>query len=762
MATTYTRTVRTVRYGPGGEKTVITNTTTDGDGMNGPSYGGSRYTGGRRYSRGWTPAAPIKKPTGPPMKLAGKTYEEIKSQCLSEGRLFEDPDFPAINTSVFFSCAPPQPFEWKRPTELSQAPQFISDGATRFDVKQGALGDCWLLAAVASLCQYQRLLCKVVPQDQNFKDGYCGLFRFNFWQYGKWVEVVVDDRLPSYQGQLVMMHSEDKNEFWTSLLEKAYAKLCGSYESLKGGSSSEAMEDFTGGVTEMFELQGKTPPNLFKIMLKAYERESMMGCSIDADPRVTEARLTNGLVRGHAYSITGVKLIDIKTSRTSGKIPLIRIRNPWGNECEWKGAWSDQSPEWKFISDQDRKEIGLTFDHDGEFWMSFQDFSQNFQKLEICNLSADSLTDEELASEKKRRWECLTHDGSWIKRVNAGGCRNYLQTFWTNPQYRFDVIDPDDDDDENAGTVLLALMQSGRRKKRQEGADLLTIGYGVYKIEGNVASGPLDLRFFQANKSVARPGNGSAPFINLREVCGRHKLEPGQYVVVPSTFEPNEEGEFMLRIFTEKPVTSSEMDEETSIGERDSGKKQPGEPSRPAPTIKPTAEDSEAEKAVKEAFKKIAGVDLEIDAYELQDILNVVYKKEFSFDGFSADTCRSLVAMKDVDRSGKLGYEEFKKLWNDLRIWKTAFKKQDTDKSGNFNSFELRQTLSEIGIRLSNQTFNALVQRYCHKDGKMYFDDYIHCIARLTTMFDVFKEMSNGSKEAGFTMDQFIQTTMYS
>jgi len=40
-----------------------------------------------------------------------------------------------------------------------------------------------------------------------------------------------------------------------------------------------------------------------------------------------------------------------------------------------------------------------------------------------------------------------------------------------------------------------------------------------------------------------------------------------------------------------------------------------------------------------------------------------------------------------------------------------------------------------IGIGVSNSTFNSLVQRYSHRDGKIYFDDYIHCIARLSTMF---------------------------
>ena len=59
-----------------------------------------------------------------------------------------------------------------------------------------------------------------------------------------------------------------------------FCRLHGSYESLKGGSTSEAMEDFTGGVTEMFDLR-KAPKDLLTIMLKANDRGSLMGCSID-------------------------------------------------------------------------------------------------------------------------------------------------------------------------------------------------------------------------------------------------------------------------------------------------------------------------------------------------------------------------------------------------------------------------------------------------------------------------------------------------
>jgi len=310
----------------------------------------------------------------------------------------------------------------------------------------------------------------------------------------------------------------------------------------------EAMVDFTGGCAELFDLN-KPPKDLFTVMLKAYDRCSLMGCSIEPDPNVYEARTDVGLVRGHAYSLTKVVKAKIETPRVSGEIPLVRVRNPWGNEVEWNGPWSDGSPEWRYIPDEEKEHLGINFEADGEWWMSLKDFLKYFDQLEVTNLTPDALDDC-----SPFKWEVAAFSGAWIAGESAGGCRNSLATFAMNPQFMISLEDPDDGDEEEKCTVIINLMQKGRRALMDEGLELLSIGFCVYALRGG-EQGHLDTDFFRYNASCAR----SKAFVNLRELSGRFKLPPGAYIIVPSTFHPDEESEFILRVFTEKPNNASQM-----------------------------------------------------------------------------------------------------------------------------------------------------------------------------------------------------------
>ncbi|NXE67024.1 CAN8 protein, partial [Calcarius ornatus] len=130
-----------------------------------------------------------------------------------------------------------------------------------------------------------------------------------FRQCGEWVDVVLDDRLPTKNRKLLFMHSEEGNKFWSMLLEKAYAKLNRSFEALAGDSTVDGFEEFTGGISESYELQ-RVPSNLYQIIQKAVRAGSLLGYSIDITAAAEIEAITSlKLVNRHAYSITGAEEI---------------------------------------------------------------------------------------------------------------------------------------------------------------------------------------------------------------------------------------------------------------------------------------------------------------------------------------------------------------------------------------------------------------------------------------------------------------------
>uniref|UniRef100_A0A3B3TU00 Calpain-2 catalytic subunit-like n=1 Tax=Poecilia latipinna TaxID=48699 RepID=A0A3B3TU00_9TELE len=477
-----------------------------------------------------------------PVKFCGQDYEALRQQCLSRGRLFEDDSFGAESKSLGYNELGPyssktRDIVWKRPMELCSNPKFIDDGATRTDICQGALGDCWLLAAIASLTLDQRILGRVVPTGQSFTEDYAGIFHFQFWQYGEWVDVVIDDRLPTRDGKLLFVHSAEGSEFWSALLEKAYAKVNGCYEALSGGNTIEGFEDFTGGIAEIYTLS-KAPPELFQIIRKALSLGSLLGCSIDITSAYeTEAVTTLKLVKGHAYSVTGAE----EVSYQGRDVQLVRVRNPWG-EVEWTGPWSDGSNEWKYVSEADKSKLNHVAE-DGEFWMSYSDFIKHFSKLEICNLTPDTLESDEFG-----HWNNYQFEGMWRVGSTAGGCRNHAATFPSNPQFVVRLEDVDDDplDGEDRCTFLVGLMQKDGRQKRRLNGELETIGFAIYKVSRSHLTPNVLLR----QRAVAM----SSTFINTREVCDRFRLPPGEYAIIPSTFHPHKNAFKMLEEVSESDI----------------------------------------------------------------------------------------------------------------------------------------------------------------------------------------------------------------
>nr|XP_046229002.1 calpain-3b isoform X2 [Scatophagus argus] len=701
-----------------------------------------------------------------------KTFLELRDKYVKKKVVFEDPLFPANDSSLFYSHKPSIKIEWKRPSEICENPQFIIDGANRTDICQGELGDCWLLAAIACLTVNEKLLYRVIPPDQSFTENYAGIFHFQFWRYGEWIDVVVDDRIPTCNNQLVFTKSFRKNEFWSALLEKAYAKLHGSYEALKGGNTLEAMEDFTGGVTEFFELS-EASKDLYNIMKKALERGSLMGCSIDIfSASEMETRTDQGLVKGHAYSIIGLAECD-EVGKDS-RIRLIRLRNPWGFVL-WKGPWNANSPEWSTISIADKENLKKQTIESSEFWMSFDDFKKNFTKLEMCNLTPDTLQGDE-----RQSWTVSVNEGRWVRGSSAGGCRNFPNTFWTNPQYRLQLYEEDDDpeDGQVACTVVVALMQKGRRMQRHQGAKFLTIGFSIYEVPKEMCGQNQHLQkdFFLYTASKAK----CKTYINLREVTERFRLPPGEYVIIPTTFEPHQEGEFILRVFSEKQSTSEEVENEIGsdqtqpivfVSDRARANKEiehdgiRGEKKKAKRKLLQPEEETEEEKQFRDIYQQIAGEDMQICASELKTVLRNVLTKhsEIKTEGFSLETCRSMIALMDTDGTGKLNLQEFKHLWKKIKSWQLIFRRYDKDKTSCISSFEMRTAVNDAGFHLNTQLYNIIAMRYADERLNIDFDSYICCFVRLEGMFRAFNAFDkDGDGIIKLNVLEWLQLTMYS
>ncbi|XP_061607092.1 calpain-5-like [Phyllopteryx taeniolatus] len=490
-------------------------------------------------------------------------YAELKKDCIKSKKLFEDPEFPSIDASLYFRKPPPGRVQWKRPGEISNDPHLFVEGVSAHDLNQGSVGNCWFVAACSCLALKPNLWKKVIPDwkeqewDSKHPENYAGIFHFQFWVFGEWMDVVVDDRLPTINGELIYCHSKDNNEYWSALLEKAYAKLSGCYESLEGGNTGDAVVDFSGAVAEAINLEAEAYykdqenlDHLFADLLKVYDRGGIISCSIKAQPHELELKLANGLVKGHAYSVTAVNRVRLGHGLVAyfknETIPMIRMRNPWG-KTEWNGAWSDSSEEWSKVGDTERGNLGITVEDNGEFWMSFTDWCKHFTDADVCRLINTSLISIH------KTWHEVVHFGSWTKQAEpllnrCGGCANHKSTFLQNPQYMFDVT-------KEADEVLISLQQRDMKIHRKFGqGENLTIGFSIFKVELN--------RKYRMHDILTQNCVATSTYINARTVFMRCMLQQGRYVILPTTFKPYILGDYMLRLFTDLDSGCRELSED--------------------------------------------------------------------------------------------------------------------------------------------------------------------------------------------------------
>ncbi|CAF1481925.1 unnamed protein product, partial [Adineta steineri] len=462
--------------------------------------------------------------------------------------LFKDQTFGNKKSSLGYTPQFLEKFRdviWKRPYEICENPQFIVNGANKHDPDQGRLGNCWFIAAVSLITQNRIVFERVCP-DQTFNQGFYAGIIFGYI----WIDIVVDDYLPTVDDHLILCRNkQEEHEFWIALLEKAYAKLYGSYESLKGGIITEALVDMTGGIGELFYMEDIMNNDLFwQTINTALNHGAMIGCSSLKGKTEHESRFSNGLIGKHAYAVTDATVLKCEDGEV---VKLVCCRNPWGTKDEWIGDWCDRDEiNWNRVHWKKRQEL-YHKKPDGEFWISYFDWLSNFRKVGICHLLPGLL--ESRSNDRSKNyipWHQAQYNGNWTTGPPASGRRNFeIEDFLKDPQYLIDVAKMDSDHDDGLCTVICTCLQKHTRQTGGQGAENY-IRLQLYRIKDAV----VDTRKIQDDKfyltDLKRQRNEESS-TGRREVTVTFRVKPGYYILIPSIRDKDRKGEFFIRIFTE-------------------------------------------------------------------------------------------------------------------------------------------------------------------------------------------------------------------
>jgi len=285
-----------------------------------------------------------------------QTFEQLTAEAeelAAKGAFWSDPLFTHDDSSLFMDPSRP-PEDWLRDGERGKVikgaevvwcppPKFCTasrplgkrarDGGATWlygdadetgavsagvsqnadDVAQGSLGDCYLLSALA-LATRDSAVCDDLIDD-TYED--VGIYGVTLCVRGRWTMVWVDAQFPCWRPKNahgkhrrpkpIYATSSDHREIWPNVVEKAYAKVAGSYEAIgRGGRIAPALETLTGGAA--WSVDAMTIP--WKDLRRAVEDNDVF-VGAGSEHNLSEREL-QGVVGGHAYSILHV--VDVGAS----------------------------------------------------------------------------------------------------------------------------------------------------------------------------------------------------------------------------------------------------------------------------------------------------------------------------------------------------------------------------------------------------------------------------------------------------------------
>lgn len=313
-------------------------------------------------------------------KLFSKEF--VVDKFVDDGK-FIDSTFPPDIKSIFGENKNEHcDIKWVRAEELSKTDTLFEEISPSV-VKQGHMGNCWFIASLCCLAERPKFVEKIFSSGNLSTDG---SYRLKLFKNGEAVEVKVDSLIPVRKDDGLPFGAHSKNgAMWLPLIEKAYAKLHGSYNSLISGQCHEAFMDLTGCPSNELIVDKTTDETqLFEWFRERANKNNFLisvGINGKIEGHEKARMMQKGLITDHAYSLVDAQEHFGKDKKLRR---LVQLRNPWSS-FEWNGDFSDNSSKW---TDKLKREFHLCVDkNDGLFWLKFSDFLSLFDVFSYCDLS---------------------------------------------------------------------------------------------------------------------------------------------------------------------------------------------------------------------------------------------------------------------------------------------------------------------------------------------------------------------------------------
>ncbi|CAL2038969.1 unnamed protein product [Caenorhabditis brenneri] len=302
------------------------------------------------------------------------------------GEVYIDPDFPPNVTSIGvlkhikskevqiqISEVP-----WLRPKQFIR-PHYsrgdcvdewkVWDDPQPFHVTQGAVGNCGLIATLMAVAWKKGLVEQIIPKRDYTMD--CGIVQVRLLVNGEWKVIKTDFHIPQIDGR-ELFTVMTKRQCWVAFLEKAFAKVKGSYGQLHVANTTANVFTFlTGCSTRTNRINSENNcDGLWEDLIKHNSSGYLLAA---ATPKIGEGSEEEkkykevNIETHHQYAILGFKKHDGHR--------LLRLGH--GNRMRYTGKWSHlHAYENEFLEDlcpldQEMSDWRI-------FWMEIDEFRRFF------------------------------------------------------------------------------------------------------------------------------------------------------------------------------------------------------------------------------------------------------------------------------------------------------------------------------------------------------------------------------------------------